>query len=114
MTFFNSIFRKRKASLSPPAQPIPADDALDEPPQVTTLKTLVIVYDPVVDPARGKKLSEYMRWNRVEDLATGFMTDILEVSGGLARYQIAERVDVDGFPAKVNGYRYDAQAYLNV
>ena len=114
MNFFNSIFRRRKASLPPQPQPIPAQDTLNEPPQVTTLKTLVIVYDPVVDPARGKRLSEYMRWNRVEDLATGYMTDILEVSGGLARYQITERIDVDGFPAKVNGYRYDAQAYLNV
>ncbi len=113
MTFFNSIFRRRKATLPPP-QPITVHDTVNEPPQVTILKTLVIVYDPIVDPTRGKKLSQYMNWNRVEDLATGFMTDILEVSGGLARYQITERVDVDGFPAKVNGYRYDAQTYLNV
>lgn len=83
-------------------------------PQVTTLKTLVIVYDPVVDPARGKHLSEFMRWNRVEDLATGFMSDILEISGGLARYQVTQRIDVDAFPAKINGYEYDAQTYLNV
>lgn len=79
-----------------------------------SLKTLVIVYDPVVDPTRGKRLSEFMRWNRVEDLAKGFMTDILQVSGGLARYQIVQRIDVDGFPAKVDGYQYDAQTYLNV
>ncbi|HSB01916.1 MAG TPA: hypothetical protein VLE49_14800, partial [Anaerolineales bacterium] len=52
--------------------------------------------------------------NRVEDLATGFMSDILEISGGLARYQIIQRIDVDGFPAKVDGYQYDAQTYLNV
>lgn len=55
-----------------------------------------------------------MRWNRVEDLAKGFMTDILQTSGGLARYQIIQRIDVDGFPAKVDGYVYDAQTYLNV
>ena len=55
-----------------------------------------------------------MRWNRVEDLAKGFMTDILQTSGGLARYQIIQRIDVDGFPAKVDGYQYDAQTYLNV
>jgi len=55
-----------------------------------------------------------MHWNRVEDLARGFMTDILQTSGGLARYQIVERIDVDGFPAKVDGYHYDAPTYLNV
>jgi len=81
---------------------------------VTALKTLVIVYDPVVDPKRGKKLSQYMNWNRVEDLATGFMSDILQISGGLARYQIIQRIDVDGFPVKVDGYFYDAETYLNV
>jgi hypothetical protein len=91
-----------------------ASDNSEELPQVTVLKTLVIVYDPVVDSTRGTKLSEYMRWNRVEDLATGFMTDILQASGGLARYQIIQRIDVDGFPAKVDGYHYDAQTYLNV
>jgi len=50
----------------------------------------------------------------VEDLARGFMTDILQTSGGLARYQIVQRIDVDGFPAKVDGYQYDAPTYLSV
>jgi hypothetical protein len=68
----------------------------------------------VVEPGTGTKLSEFMHWNRVEDLAKGFMTDILQTSGGLARYQIIQRIDVDGFPAKVDGYVYDAQTYLNV
>lgn len=79
---------------------------------MTVLKTLVIVYDPIVEP--GKKLSQFMHWNNVEDLAKGFMTDVLQTSGGLARYQIIQRIDVDGFPAKVDGYLYDAQTYLNV
>ncbi len=81
---------------------------------MTILKTLVIVYDPVVDPTSGKKLSEYMKWNKVEELAKGFMSDILQVSGELVRYQIIQRLDVDDFPAKVDGYKYDAQTYLNV
>jgi len=81
---------------------------------VTILKTLVIVYDPVVDQTSGKKLSQYMNWNNVEDLAKGFMSDIVQASGGLARYQIIQRIDVDGFPAKVDGYYYDAQTYLDV
>ena len=114
MTFFNSFFRRRRSS--PPFSGLSGStpDPSDTPPQVTSLKTLVIVYDPVVDPRTGKKLSEFMRWNRVEDLAKGFMSDILETSGGLARYQIMQRIDVDAFPAKVDGYQYDAQTYLNV
>jgi len=107
-----SFFRRRK--VPPPAPPAVARDNPAEPPQLTSLKTLVIVYDPSMDKTSGKKLSEYMNWNRVEDLAKGFMSDILEASGGLARYQIVQRIDVDGFPPKVDGFHYDAQAYLNV
>lgn len=105
-----SFSRRKTGPLPPP----PIIDSADEPPQVTTLRTLVIVYDPVVDPTRGRKLSEYMNWNRVEDLAKGYMSDILQASGGLVRHQIVQRLDVDAFPAKVDGYVYDAQTYLNV
>jgi hypothetical protein len=114
MTLFDFFFRKPKVSTPPASQPISALDNSDEAPQVTVLKTLVIVYDPVVDPRTGAKLSEFMHWNRVEDLAKGFMTDILQTSGGLARYQIIQRIDVDGFPAKVDGHVYNAETYLNV
>ena len=114
MTIFDSFFRKRKTSVPAASQPINALDNSEEPPEVTILKTLVIVYDPVVDPKSGKKLSEFMHWNRVEDLAKGFMTDILQTSGGLARYQIIQRIDVNGFPVKADGHVYDATSYLNV
>jgi hypothetical protein len=89
-------------------------DAAAPPPEVTSLRTLLIVYDPVVDARSGKRLSEFMRWNRVEDLVRGFIADIQETSGGLGQYQILQRIDVDAFPAKVDGYHYDAQSYLNV
>lgn len=107
-----SLFRRKIAP--PPSLPATAPDSPDEPPQLTSLKTLVLVYDPVVQLSTGKQLSEYMHWNKVEDLAKRFMTDILQVSGGLVRYQIAQRIDVDAFPAKEDGYVYDAGTYLNV
>src|SRR5688572_20043559 len=113
MSIFDFLFRRRKTFQSA-SQPASALQGSDAQPLVTSLKTLVIVYDPVVDAMSGKKLSEYMHWNRVEDLAKGFMTDILQTSAGLARYQIVQRIDVDGFPAKVDGYHYDARTYLDV
>jgi hypothetical protein len=115
MDFFNSLFSKRKATPPPlPSQPALVNDSADEPPQVTVLKTLVIVYDPVVERSSGTKLSRYMHWNTVEDLAKGYMSDILQVSGGLARHQIVQRLDADEFPVKMDGYQYDAETYLNV
>ncbi|NTU56845.1 MAG: hypothetical protein HGA79_11400, partial [Anaerolineales bacterium] len=112
LKFLRSLFGQ-KTPPPPPRPTIDPDNPL-EPPLTTILKTLVIVYDPVMDAASGKKLIEFMNWNKVEDIATGFMSDILLVSGGLVRYQIVERLDVDDFPAKVDGYKYDAQTYLNV
>lgn len=104
------LFRRNTVSAPPTIVP----DSPDEPARTTILKTLVIVYDPIVEKSTGKKLSEFMRWNNVEELAKGFMSDILRVSGGMVRYHIIQRIDVDAFPAKVNGHVYDAQTYLDV
>jgi len=99
-------FIRRKSP--PPAPSATAPDSPDESPQLTTLRTLLIVYDPVVEPSSGKKLSEYMRWNKVDDLVEGYISDIRQVSSGLVQYQITERIDVNAFPAKVDGYVYGA------
>lgn len=113
--------RKRPAPTpapTPPPTPIPQPpapvDNPDEPAQVTTSKALLIVYDPVMDTASGQKLSEQQGWRLTADLATGFMTDILQNSHGMARYQVVERIDVNEFPAKVDGFRYTPQAYMDV
>lgn len=89
-------------------------DSASEPAQITRSKALVIVYDPVMDGTTGVKLSQHMRWNDTGDLLAGFMADLLETSKGMARYEIAERIDVDEFPAKTDGFRYTPQTYLDV
>jgi hypothetical protein len=50
---------------------------------------------------------------RTDDLVTGFMNDLLKASGGMARYQIVQRLDVDEFPVKIDGFRYTPQSYLD-
>src|SRR5512143_2726071 len=115
MSILDSLFSpfRRQKSTHPP-QPVMVPDSDAEPPQLTVLRTLVIVYEPTMDKLTGAKLSQFMHWNKVEDLARGYMSDVLQASGGLVRYQIVQRIDVDAFPAKVDGYRYDAQTYLDV
>ena len=105
-------FFRRKASPLP--KPTTAPVAPEDSPQPITNRTQLIVYDPTMTKTSGKKLSEYMHWNKVNDLVRGYIADIEQVSGGLVRHQITERIDVDAFPAKVDGYVYDAQTYLNV
>lgn len=97
-----------------PGQPPIPPDSLNEPAQITQSKVLLLVYDPVMDAASGRTLSQTQNWYRAADLVTGFMADILQASGGLARYQIVQRVDVNEFPAKTDGYKYTPQTYLDV
>jgi len=110
-----SLFGKKKPT-SPQQPQVPSEplDDPNEPAQATVSKVLVIVYDPVMDPAAGKTLTEQLGWRRVDELATGFMSDILQTSHSMARYQVVERLDVDEFPAKVDGFRYDPQTYMDV
>jgi hypothetical protein len=93
-------------------QPEKAKD--DEPIQPLSPRALVIVYDPVVDSAKRVKLSKYMNWNNVDDLIAGYIADIAECSGGLVQYRVVEQIDVDEFPLKADGFRYDAASFLAV
>ena len=109
---FNSLFGLNKPAQ--PAAPQPAQVAGPEPAVIVSPRVLLIVYDPIVDPARGQKLTQHMNWSRPEDLISGFIADILETSGGMARYQITKRIEINEFPIKADGFRYTPQAYLSV
>lgn len=105
-SFFSNLFKPASAKF-------PSDSAT-EPAQITHGKVLVIVYHPIMDKAKGTTLSQQQKWFHPIDLMNEFMTDMLQVSGGMARYQIVERVDVDGFPAKTDGFQYTPQTYMEV
>jgi len=85
-----------------------------EPLQTLTPRALLIVYDPVVARASGQRLSQFKGWNRVEDLVADYIADIEECSGGLVKYRVVQRMDVDEFPLKADGVHYDASSYLDV
>jgi hypothetical protein len=105
----------RAASSAPlPEPPTSYPDSPDEPAQITNPKVLLIIFDPTMDPASGKKLAAYMGWSRPDDLVGRFIADLLQASAGLARYQIVERVELDEFPALVDGFRYTPESYLDV
>lgn len=121
--FILNLFRPRKTPVSTPTLEVPAGYPFDPkaaPTPVTgaaeiiNRKVLLVVFDPVVDPVSKQKLSQHLNWKRVDDLSSGFLSDVLESSGSLARYQIVQRVELDEFPLKKDGFRYTAQSYLDV
>ena len=113
LDLINSLFGS-KPKPPAPGKPSTISDSPDEPAQITNPKVLLIIYNPTLDAAAGKKLCETMNWPKPDVLAGQFISDVLQVSGGLARYQIAQRVELDEFPALVDGFRYTPQAYLDV
>ena len=112
LNFLISLFRRRETSTTPAPTPAPNDPNV--PAQVTTSKILVIVFDPIVDVQNNKKLSESLGWNRPEDLASEFISEIAQDSHEMAHFQVIERIDVSSFPAKVDGFQYTPEGYLDV
>jgi hypothetical protein len=112
LDFIFSLFKKKEPAPAPTPPPAGLPDSTDEPATITTSKVMVIVYDPIMED--GQKLSQKMGWYRPDDLVTAFSTDILEISHGMARYQIVSRTAVEEFPVKIDGFRYTPQAYLDV
>src|SRR5258708_1375911 len=86
----------------------------NEPLKVITARVLLLVYNPIMDQTSGKKLSEVQNWSNPDDLIPGFLSDLEQVSGGLAHYQVTQRVDLDEFPALTDGFRYTPDTFLAV
>jgi hypothetical protein len=102
-------------SPAPPAPtPLPDEPPSSNAPQPISSRVLVIVYDPVVEPATGLKLSQKMNWNRADDLISQYIADMTESSGGLAHYSVVKRIDVNEFPLKKDGFRYTADTLIGV
>ncbi len=101
-------FFARLFGVSPgPAQP------KDQPVQVASPRVLVINFDPVVD-AQGTRLTAKMGWNNIDNLISGFIAEMEELSYGLVKYQYdsANRIDVNDFPRKADTFQYTAASYL--
>ena len=99
---------------APASQPPTLPDSPNEPPQICNPKVLVLIYNPTMDTATGKKVVEYMGWSRPDDLIAAFIGDVLQASGGLVRYQVAQRIELDEFPAFTDGFAYTPATFLDV
>jgi hypothetical protein len=89
-------------------------DSATEPAQICDPKVLLIILNPMMDAASGTRLSGEMDWARPDDLVSRFIAEVLQASGGLVRYRVAERIQLDEFPALADGFRYTAQTYRDV
>jgi hypothetical protein len=69
-------------------------------------RVLAIVHNPVIRVRGGAKAQQVYGWNYPDTLAQGYIDDLREASYGYLNYKIVERIEVDEFPLKVDGFRY--------
>ena len=81
-------------------------------PEPLNRRVLVIIHDPLIPSQGGRKLHQVLGWNDPDDLARRYIADVETASYGLARYAVALRVEVDGFPVKQDGFAYTPDSYL--
>jgi hypothetical protein len=112
-----SWWRELKRWLGPADEPAPARPAVTyaqverERPSPVTKNVSLIIHNPAV-PGTGQTLNDFLGWHDPDRLAAEFINDLREVSRGYANYRIAERILVDGFPLKQDGFRYTAADYV--
>ena len=61
-------------------------------------RVLLINIDPIVDSSARQTLSSRRRWNRVDTLIDGYISDLKECSRGILQYRVMERRQLDEFP----------------
>ncbi len=108
MDFLKRLFSTQPHPLDSVNAPLPTvTSPLPTPPPVKP-KVLAIIHNPVIS---GVKAQTRYRWNDPDKLAQGYIDDIQTISYGYAQYQIVERIEVDGFPIKLDGFRYTPQIF---
>ncbi|MCA9962135.1 MAG: hypothetical protein KC443_24035 [Anaerolineales bacterium] len=75
-------------------------------------RVLLIIHAPRVQRENGRTLQQILRWHDPDTLAQQYIADLREASYGYLNYQISERIEVNEFPVKADGFVYDADTYL--
>lgn len=76
------------------------------------VRVIVVNYDPTLRQHGNVPLSRFMKWNDPHRMTTNLIRHLREASGGFADYRLVDFIDVDAFPQKRDGFRYDEQSYL--
>ena len=113
-SFFTRILRALRGFSSqrgeiPRSEPISTHPVVNLP-EPETRKIGLLVIDPVLPG--NQRLRQTMGWHDPDNLISALIDDLREVSHGYANYIVTERIEMNEFPVKQDGFRYSAGDYL--
>jgi hypothetical protein len=92
-----------------PSQPV---EPVGQTPTPVTRKVALIIFNPTIPSAGGKRMVDVMNWNKPDTLVQQYISDLNNSSGGYAHFTIVDRLEVDGFPTKIDGFAYTPAQYM--
>ena len=112
-TLIKNLLQQLAALFGSPQTPVPpAPLPAGQMPQPVTPKVLLVIYNPAVPSQNNHRLSEVLGWNDPDAMVQSFIADIQAASYGYANYNIAERVEVNRFPIKSDGFAYTSDEFV--
>lgn len=81
-------------------------------PAKRVVRFLAIQFNPKLSSGQG--LREHMKWNDPRPMTRRLIAHLAETSAGYAAYEMVDFVEVDAFPRKRDGFRYDEQSFLEM
>jgi hypothetical protein len=75
-------------------------------------RVLLLIYNPIIESRGRRRLHDVLGWNDADDLAHRYMGDVRTASHGIVNYRIVERMELNRYPTKVDGFRYTDAAFL--
>lgn len=84
------------------------------PPVNPPIKVIVLNYDPILTTKDHQRMSRFFHWSDPRDLTKRLVEDLARVSGGRARYQILDFIDINAFPLKRDRFRYTEESFLAI
>ncbi len=72
----------------------------------------LLIHNPTIEKENGRKLNQVLGWNDPDRLAAEYARDVREASWGTVNYQIVDRVEIDGYPTKIDGFAYTDDSFL--
>jgi hypothetical protein len=76
------------------------------------VRVVVLIYNPVIEREGGRRLHDVLGWNNPDVLTARYIDDVRQASHGEVNYAVVERIELNRYPTKIDGFRYTDEIFL--